>query len=357
MSLQVFVIGPMVPRGDGAGAPHTHTLALRDGVRRHLEARGRGDIAVRVPDAQSGSGIVTDVFRKIDSADLVVADLSGACPVSPRCPVAEGATGTCPRCHEPRPNVMYEIAFAHALGLPMILVTGAADAEGVPFYLKQSRVAFAEAMETEALARALAPGLDAWLGAGDDLTRNPLKDFYGAAVVDISAAAGLAAGYFESYVVPIMRDAILADEPACSGILVVLPERLDSREVDLRRTRRMLEETFGAGAVARDRDIPLVRGRRDCPFFVDGVAIDLPRTLYTLTRSPRYRRMLDYTRAVPDEAAVVERMERSLVAAFADSLPALARGEPGVSAASLDCAPIGDADALAKAVRRLAGGA
>src|ERR1700759_2535585 len=90
----VFIIGPMAlserelhtrswwerQRSRGDLEPQQHTIVLKqaiEGILRGERARellGSADFRVEIPDEGQGADIMRDVFSKIDTADLVVAD-------------------------------------------------------------------------------------------------------------------------------------------------------------------------------------------------------------------------------------------------------------------------------------------
>ena len=94
---RIFIIGPM---SDATGKPLENTYNIKaalEGIFR--DHGGPIEIKLDIPEELYGSDIPRDVFTAIDLSDLVIADISHRSP-----------------------SVMYELAFAHALGIPTMLI-------------------------------------------------------------------------------------------------------------------------------------------------------------------------------------------------------------------------------------------
>lgn len=74
-------------------------------------AKDAGIVAERVDEQRFTESILERIYRQIESADLVIADMTGK-----------------------NPNVFYEVGFAHAKDKPCVLLTQ--NAEDIPFDLK-----------------------------------------------------------------------------------------------------------------------------------------------------------------------------------------------------------------------------
>src|SRR5438552_4071941 len=109
---RVFIIGGMRKK---TGVPTSNTEHVKAAVNAVKKRHHLSGWTIEAPDDLRGSQIPSDVFSRIDSADLVIADVS-----------------------KRSPNVYYELAHAHALGLPTILV--ARKATALPFYFTQTRL-------------------------------------------------------------------------------------------------------------------------------------------------------------------------------------------------------------------------
>lgn len=320
MDWRIFFIGPM--SGDSGVA--TQIPELRQRLVRYLIERRdyqplplderrdlpwdprsivlrRGDdrlVLITPQEQELRSNITNNVFHQIDNADLVIADLT-----------------------EHRPAVMYELAMAHSLGIDTILVRGRRAAtvdEDDPgnFYLRQIRYSVVDFDQEGDLPETFQQDVDTWFRARQSAGRasNPLSDFYGAPLFDISAASGLASGFFQNFATPLMtrgevhvRPPFIGAIPGLwkrrpgsgrplKGLIVLRPERLtDDIPTVERRLGERLRRDFPDGVVhdADDRRIVVQVDRQVKPHFfvVDDYFIDVPRTLFSLRHSPRYSRV------------------------------------------------------------------
>lgn len=328
MDWRIFVIGPMESQagsgGSSSAGPENHLAWIRAAVAGELQRQGfsrRDDQDYRLsgggtvdssvlekdddriflitPVELYGPGdIPTNVFDAIDECDLVVADLSGQ-----------------------RPAVVYEVAFAHALGIRTILVR---EGEEDTFYLRQIRTATLDFAGNAEQVSDLSPYLREWLLTRDKRfnSPNPMTSFYGAPLPDISAAAGLATGYFDSFLRPVLAPSAVIVRPGAPdapvrGVLVLKPSDFSVRI-------QQLAEELGAALTAADPPLPLARGmgpgaavgvRTDSgprpPFYVAaGWVIDVPRTVLTLEMSRRMVRGSSAAAAGPGNpmaGALIER--------------------------------------------------
>jgi hypothetical protein len=126
-TLDVLILGPM---GAGVATSEQNCVRLKAAVEallgraeftERLRACGYQRFSVTAPEHLQGNRIANEVFRELDKADLVLLDLSSR----------PGTTA-------PSPNVMYELALVHALGLPFMLISSTTDP--APFYVAHDRV-------------------------------------------------------------------------------------------------------------------------------------------------------------------------------------------------------------------------
>jgi len=364
----VFIIGPMNDK-EQPDASCDHTLIIRNGIIdavKDLLGTGGDDqlpVEVRAPIKDRGSDIPTDVFDNIDIADLLIADIS-----------------------LPNPPVFYELAYAHSLGVPTILVQDASKGQDA-FYLKLSRYQPVTAITPDAVKAALTDCLAGWLKAlGFELKKNleteplspgklminPITKFYlNVPLLDISAAAGLALGYLENFIKPVMS--IVAKPPAfanalaeaknakgslvvnaITGLVIVKPASLESikRHIDeaLPKMLPVSTDIYGDADGAPGGKLFLdcgKAGRRTAHIIVKGVAIDIPRTLYPLRKSIRLQRLVK-------EQSLCKKIEEVLINRFAERIVEQAHVES--DAIEADCLCIAPADALAEAVNDLSNG-
>jgi hypothetical protein len=235
---RIFIIGPM---SDDTGLPLDNILHIKAA----LEAifHGRGDIQIDIPQEKYAPHIPKTVFSAIDFSDLVIADISHRSP-----------------------NVMYELALAHALGIPTMLIE-TPDAPADPrlprkpiFYLAQNRTPQPASIAQQELVAQLRPLMDDWLATPEIyFGGDPLSQFFhGIPLVDVSAVAGIALGYAENFIVPLVT---AIQGPAGKGpvkqthagkdvrdpraIVVVLPNDLDNLVEEEKWLEAELEKSFG----------------------------------------------------------------------------------------------------------------
>ena len=141
-TLDVLILGPM---GAGVAPSEQNCVRLKAAVEEllaraefteRLRACGYQRFNVTAPEHLQGNRIANEVFRELDKADLVVLDLSSR----------PGTTA-------PSPNVMYELALVHALGLPFMLISSTMDP--APFYVAHDRVRHAAYDKLDATAAEL----------------------------------------------------------------------------------------------------------------------------------------------------------------------------------------------------------
>ena len=281
---RIFIIGPM---SDYTGLPLDNIRHIKAALETIFQ--GRGDIQIDIPQEQYTPHIPMTVFSAIDFSDLVIADISHRSP-----------------------NVMYELALADALGIPTMLIE-MPDAAADPrlprksiFYLAQNRTYRPASIAQQELVAQLRPLMADWLAKPERyFGGDPLSQFFhGIPLVDVSAVAGIALGYAENFIVPLVT---AIQGPAGKGpvkqthagkdvrdpraIVVVLPNDLDNL-VEEKWLEAELEKSFGErGTLCKVLTAETLKGKRTVPFYIEGIFIDIPRTLIPLRRSPRIQRM------------------------------------------------------------------
>jgi hypothetical protein len=339
MDWRVFLIGPM--NDDYPG----HIERIRDYVvdrlmnvhayrrcdesvpHRVVMETGSGESTSRVivitpVEHEVPGSIPANVFHQIDNADLVIADLSGT-----------------------RPAVVYELAFAHALGIETILVGGNGDKV---FYLKQYRFSAFDFQTAGAASPALNNHFDTWLDKRHKVhdAPNPIHEFYGAPLLDISAAGGLAAGYFDNFARPVLgsgviveRAEVVENRPSLGwlgmktrrivetkrplkGLIVGKPSSLTQEIVEFERELNYALEASLAGEMVRGKSGKLfieLQGEEGIrvPFVcVRDYVIDVPRTMFSMKLSRRLERLS----SLDLEPAIDRNMQHILIEYFFYSL-------------------------------------
>lgn len=288
-NLDVLVLGPM---GAGTELKEEHCVKIKKALEKLLkkpdftarrEECGYSSFSVTAPEHLQGNRIANEVFRVLDKADIVVLDLSARV----------GTTA-------PSPNVMYELALVHALGLPYVLMSSTLHPS--PFYVSHDRVRQVDYADPKAIIATLQGPFAAYLDPEnkEDFANNVVSSYYdGAAVIDISAAAGLAAGYYENFVLRVLRDGngVLArSRRRFTKLLTVLPadlkitaqQQMEELQALVEKAGKSLESTVLKLAESDIRGIAIKH--------VGPLLIDVPSTVYALRRSPRLRKHLQSPR-------------------------------------------------------------
>jgi hypothetical protein len=250
--------------------------------------RGDDKVTIIEPINLASSAIKTDVFDAIDDSDLIICDLSGN-----------------------RPAVAYELAFTHALGIEAILVHDL-ETKADNFYLNQTRTDALDFNPKTISSVQLDRRLNDWLKKRNKRfdSANPLQDFYQAPLPDISAANGLAIGFYDNFARPILengeivsREIVLTAKgekiekeivSKIKGFIVLRPENLDLTTVEMKgKMKKLLLKTFPGKVQVGDEKkafIRIGRAERTFDFAVNGYLIDIPRTMFSLSLSPRLKR-------------------------------------------------------------------
>ena len=338
--LNVFVLGPM----PSAKSVDSSCRAIKNALDALLKDGGLAPAAlkaqddwwtVRIPEELDGAGIAAGVFAEIDAADLIVLNIT---------PKDEAAANF-------SPNVFYELGFLHALGVPYLLVRR--EGTSVPFYLADSRIHTVQDFTEDSLKAALREPLRKFINdLGTDFSGNPITDFYGLPVVDISAAIGVASGYFENLV----RRALLENGfignygEQFQHLIVCRPSDMLNRsfEQDFADLKKLAGEL---GGELVKKDFPMIanfdkRGLNG--HFVKDVMIDIPTAAYTLKRSPRLRalerRTLREGKARPSAASkrLMAQASMKLLDQFESCVKFYADSEMGFRKSALTFASLDD---------------
>ena len=260
-----------------------HTVTKDNRIDSVSLKRGKDKITVLTPFNLYGPGdIPENVFDAIDDSDLIIVDLSGN-----------------------KPAVIYELGFTHALGIETILVGGPEERS---FYLSHSRIVNIDFRAKAISSDDLDAEIDSWLKNRNKLfnSKNPLQNFYGAPLPDISAASGLAAGFYDNFARPILtggeiihrdRDSngnVLENTSAIKGFIVLRPENFAHSIEEMREEmEERLVSRFPGKVKYGEPEKIFIRtkeGARTPFFLVNDYLIDIPRTMFSLKLSPRLKR-------------------------------------------------------------------
>jgi hypothetical protein len=320
----IFVIGPMGAaadnrsllekfsdrfRGRSPDRREEHIPNIGEAARQALKAlQFRDDqFEIYIPTELLGGSIVENVFSKIDEADFAIADIS----------------------HRSA-NVFYEVAFFNALGTPVILL----DLQGrdIPFYWRQDSIVGLKDFSVGSIEPQLTGILRSYFNANDpvQLSNNLITRFYGAPLVDISAAAGVAVGFFENFARPVLmqgQGALALPANGVDHLLILRPDRIN----DLDSDRDNIKEQLARGE-RKTLSAP-VHPRREVTAQVLGdIIVDFPTPLYAMFRAPRYVKLRDRLRnaqhfsAAAREAAHAK-MEAKIIASYFRTLDWLVNNE------------------------------
>jgi hypothetical protein len=258
-----------------------HTVAIKAALESILSGSEAQTILkgqpyrIDIPDESLGADVMTDVFNKIDNADLIIADL-----------------------FMNRPTVYYEMAMAHSLGVPVMILTG--KGEKVAFYFQEMRIGHVAEYTPEAIAAVLRSPLLDFLSGQDQqkFTVSPFNKFFQAPIVEISAAAGLAAGYYVNMVrdVIFQKGGAVSQKPGLEKFYVIRLEDILTRQDDEERLRTILARVTGENkpeaSLYNERFTrPTSQNRPIFAAPAGHAIVDLPTPLYSLFHAPRYQRL------------------------------------------------------------------
>lgn len=292
----VFVIGPMGKDKDDPAEKSTPIsdhmriieVALRKVLPRHLP---EGGFTIATPE-HGGMMIEDYVFNKIDGAEFAIADISARSP-----------------------SVMYELAFLHSLGTPFILIDDLERNErDVPFYCRGANIIRLNKFTVRSLISALDKRFATYFKGDQDFSLNPIEQFYGTPLAELSGASAIATGYYDNFVSGFVhrvggvfaREALKGKDGRQLKSFKMIKPSLDfnpNRDLAnfgrIARERGVCEETeFLIDIAGRTRSI--------YSYCIDDVIYDYPRTVSNLGSSPRLSRLAlregTYTGAVAAQA-------------------------------------------------------
>lgn len=265
---KVFIVGP-------------HDKARYELIRQFIEdeikARSGSDdldITIFAPTDNPNSDRFNDwIFAQIDTCDLLIADMTGF-----------------------NPNVVYEVAFAHALGTPCGYIrfsddeTNEATLEDIRHYFKFTLMP----ATTEADLRAgdyphLSSQIGNFLQGSGISGETILSDYYGASPIDSEFMRGLAEGYYRNFLGRLLSLSPPEDNPRLI-LRISLPDTFVITDAELRRVRinAFGDEQLGLGANKLGRPFTVDLAVRDGETFV----LDIPTTILTVTLSSKYRKII-----------------------------------------------------------------
>lgn len=278
--VNVFVIGPMGQDKDDPVEQRTpisrHMSNIEAALAEAFKLIPAYSAEVNTPH-HGGADIVDTAFNWIDRADLAVADITSRSP-----------------------SVMYELAFFHALGTPVIVLDDERE-KHIPFYLKDANILRVRDFEIPALTVALFERLKIFFdrSADQNFSANPISKFYSAPLIEISGSATIARGYFGSFIRPILDSSsgVVHQIGARNvrRVIVIRPEPGFDVSEDGDHLKAILTEANSGEPIAETVwTIPAKgRERKVSSYYLGGLIVDYPRTITTITGSPRMQRLIN----------------------------------------------------------------
>ncbi|REF68395.1 MULTISPECIES: STING domain-containing protein [Paracoccus] len=313
-TLKLFVVGPH---------DEARYNLIREYIKRVVNERADADeikLSVTVPTDNTRSDDFNDwIFGQIDSCDLLVADLTGF-----------------------NPNVIYEVAFAHTLGLPCAYLRfdepsigqlDETEQDKIEHYFKLSLI---PRVTVEELSSGQSTGFNKQLGAvlsgSPAIGETILSNYYrGVAPIDAEFVRGLAEGYYRNFLGPVLT-CELPEEYSLYRLRILIPDTFELPDSDVRRaasselgkgrtdlTSNSLGRQLGVSHANKPttpnwfKRIVLgqkLRSRPEVEYF-----FDIPTTLLTITKSFKYRKVMQapYFSDV-DRDRMTDRLARRFVA-------------------------------------------
>lgn len=214
---KIFVVGPEDNGTDKPGYLH-----IKEAIYSVFSGRKTSETLIfdklEVYDPRNnpgGDNFNNWIFAQIDTCDLLVADITGF-----------------------NPNVVYEVALAHSLGVPCHYVRFGAMKEGqfhlegesdnpdkIAHYFANALLSEANSEEPDVLALGqFADRLNAFFDKGHSPSQNLLTSFYGGVpLVDAEFTRGLAQTYCRNFLLPFLRVAVSDTLPA-KRMKIVMPD-------------------------------------------------------------------------------------------------------------------------------------
>lgn len=285
--LEIVVLGPMKSDNKHVSSSTKQIgtaideLLQEDELKHFLKQTNTRPEKVKVPENWMDAEIVNGIMGHVDTADLVVVNITPF----------DGISGS------PSPNVFYETGLLHALGMPVICI----NQKGFdpPFYVRTNRILEVASFDIDNIKDALRLSLTQFLNPDDytDFTDNRITQFYGGLpVVDISAAVGLATGYYENFLSRLIKNegVLYRNYDIAKRVIVIRPLYVKSNiEFDKKEMKRILnlhgykvEEVTLTYPEEKPKD-PDKSFRNINVDMVGDTVIDIPSAFYTLKSSPR----------------------------------------------------------------------
>lgn len=327
----IFIGGPMGESGKvNPKGEETHIGNIKKAVERitkEIEDQ-RDDLLFQIntPEVNETGEITQRIFGMIDTADLGIIDISANSP-----------------------SVMYELAMLHALGIPTIPIQ-LRDGNGElknPYYLRGTYTAGVNTFEVDALYDELKEKIQnvtTGESLGSDYSNNPMTEYYGLHMIDVSASTGLATGYVHNFIQHVIKEnsKLFQFLGVAEKFITIRPNKLS--EVNNIRSNIQqklfakgidIEKADQDGKVYKDGDHP--RGQMT----IDKAGrylFDVPTPLNAQRFSPRYKQLANVKistaslGAIRDEAeSRVNKYETQMITQFMHTVKWLIKTYPNIN--------------------------
>jgi len=274
--LEIVILGPMRKSGQiiNQNTKDAADKILDEStIKSKLSENGIGTVEVTYPEEWMDNIIQEGVFNKLDTADLVILN------ITPK----KGDTDS--------PNVMYELAIVQSLGLPYIIILERDFKR--PFYARLSKSYSYDTEDVNDLLKTLRKPLTDFIlqNSTVNFISSPISKFYeDLPIVDISAAVGLATGYYMNFMRRVLIDHGIRQEnrDKMKHFIYVRPDNvIASYPAQEEKMEKILSD---AGLKLIGESIPGVQSDNfGCIWInhIDGIICDMPRMIFPLKISPR----------------------------------------------------------------------
>lgn len=279
-SFNVFVIGPMGSDKDLMGEASTPISRHMQNIKASLEniiPKHVSNSSIFSP-LDGGSSITDFVFEHIDSADLAIADITTRSP-----------------------SVMYELAYFHALGTPVIVIDDGSLSgnNSIPFYLKDSNILTVPDFDIGSLIEALGERIGKFFDNKSDqnFDLNPITKFYSAPLVEVSGADAVSRGYFNNFIHPVINihSGIISTYKRLNikELCIIRPSNEFDIQNDIKDFRQIASSAQNKKERVEKKFNVKISGepRGVTAYLINNVIYDYPRTIGMLSLSPRVIRL------------------------------------------------------------------
>jgi len=293
-TLKLFVIGPH---------NESRYKLIRSYIERVVKARDDAqeiDVSVVTPEQNPQTDRFNDwIFGQIDTCDLLVADLTDF-----------------------NPNVIYEVAFAHSIGVPCAYLRIGKEREDgqvqndIKHYF---RFTLLPSVTEQELRKGRNEHFDGQLDAlfkpatGETI----LSDYYrGVSPVDAEFVRGLAEGYYRNFLQKVLKEKPPKSQPNID-IKILIPDTFERPDEQIiTETKKTLGKAFPDSIKSTGSNIPknsfyrilmmAYAAKASTPF-----VYDIPTTLLTITKSSKYKKVKEATYfKTEDRDRLTDRMAR-----------------------------------------------